>query len=253
VRRRTAVIALLAALGMPSAASAQDALVAKLPPRGEPGPVGGIAPTPRRGAVTAKLLANTRVYRSWAIGPSIATLASSTTYTRSGTRLLVVGARYGKDGRLRLKVVVPLRPTNRPAWIKADKVRLLENRWFVRIDRARRLVRVYRNGRLVRRFRAVVGAPGTPTPRGLAAVFEAVPAADPTIFTGPWSLHLTAFSRVLDGFGAGDGRVAIHGRGPASLTDPLGTARSHGCVRIDNDRVRHLRRALPLGTPVRIV
>jgi lipoprotein-anchoring transpeptidase ErfK/SrfK len=252
VRRRIALIALLAALGMPSAAAAQDP-VAKPPPRGEPGPVRGIAPTPRRGAVTAKLMANVRVYRRATSRRPIATLASRTRYTRSGTRLLVVGARYADDGRLRLKVVVPLRPTNRPAWIRADKVRLLRSRWFVRVDRARRLVRVYRRGRLVRRFRAVVGAPGTPTPRGLAAVLEEVPAADPTIFTGPWSLHLTAFSRVWDRFGAGDGRVAIHGRGPAALGDPLGTARSNGCVRIDNARVRYLHRMLPLGTPVRIV
>jgi lipoprotein-anchoring transpeptidase ErfK/SrfK len=252
VRRWIALVALPAALGMPSAAAAQD-LVAKLPPRGEPGPVRGIAPTPRRGAVTAKLLANVRVYRRSTSHRPIATLASRTTYTRSGTRLLVVGAHYGQDGRLRLKAIVPLRPTNRPAWIRADKVRLMQNRWFVRIDRARRLVSVYRDGRVVRRFRAVVGAPGTPTPRGLAALLEEVPAADPTIFTGPWSLHLTAFSRVLDRFGAGDGRIAVHGRGPASLGDPLGTARSHGCVRIDNGRVRYLQRALPLGTPVRIV
>jgi lipoprotein-anchoring transpeptidase ErfK/SrfK len=251
VRCRTAIVALLAALGMPSAAGAQD-LVGKLPPRGEPGRVRGIAPTPERGAVTAKLLANTRVYRWSRLGRPIATLPRQTRYTRSGTRLLVVGARYGRDGRLRLRVVVPLRPTNRPAWIKADKVRLQENRWFVRINRAARLVRVYRRGRLIRRFRAVVGAPGTPTPHGLAATYEEVPAADPTIFTGPWSLHLTAYSRVLDRFGAGDGRIAIHGRGPASLVDPLGTARSHGCVRIENDRVRYLHRVLPLGTPVRI-
>jgi lipoprotein-anchoring transpeptidase ErfK/SrfK len=39
---------------------------------------------------------------------------------------------------------------------------------------------------------------------------------------------------VLDDYGGGPGRVAIHGRAGASLLDPLGTARSHGCIRIDN-------------------
>jgi lipoprotein-anchoring transpeptidase ErfK/SrfK len=111
---------------------------------------------------------------------------------------------------------------------------------------------VYRDGVVVQRFPAVVGAPGTPSPRGLAAIYEKVPAADQRIFTGPWSLHLTAFSRVLDRFGAGDGRVAIHGRGPASWGDPMGTARSHGCVRIDNYWARYLARKLPLATPVKI-
>jgi lipoprotein-anchoring transpeptidase ErfK/SrfK len=35
-------------------------------------------------------------------------------------------------------------------------------------------------------------------------------------------------------FGGGPGRVAIHGRDGTSLLDPLGSARSHGCIRIDN-------------------
>ena len=49
-------------------------------------------------------------------------------------------------------------------------------------------------------------------------------------------IQLTAFSDVLDNYGGGPGRVAIHGRGGASLADPLGTARSHGCVRVANAR-----------------
>ena len=37
-----------------------------------------------------------------------------------------------------------------------------------------------------------------------------------------------------------------------SLLDPLGSSRSHGCVRVDDSNVRWLARVLPLGTPVRI-
>ena len=51
-------------------------------------------------------------------------------------------------------------------------------------------------------------------------------------FYGPWALHLTALSDVLTTFDGGPGRIAIHGRGGSSLRDPLGTARSHGCIRI---------------------
>ena len=58
--------------------------------------------------------------------------------------------------------------------------------------------------------------------------------------------------RVLDDYGGGAGRVAIHGRAGASLLDPLGSARSHGCIRIDNRQVRFLARVLVPGAPVRI-
>ena len=71
-------------------------------------------------------------------------------------------------------------------------------------------------------------------------------------FLGPWVLQLTAFSDVLDNYGGGPGRVAIHGRGGTSLDDPLGTARSHGCVRIDNTNVTWLAHTVVPGTPVRI-
>jgi hypothetical protein len=45
-------------------------------------------------------------------------------------------------------------------------------------------------------------------------------------------------------------RIAIHGRGAGSLLDPLGSARSHGCVRVPNDVVdRLVRRVGPDALP----
>jgi hypothetical protein len=111
---------------------------------------------------------------------------------------------------------------------------------------------VFRNGSLVRRFSAVIGAMSTPTPIGLYAVYEADPQPSARDFVGSWVIQLTAFSDVLDNYGGGPGRVAIHGRGGASLADPLGTARSHGCIRVDNLHVQWLARSVPAGTPVRI-
>ena len=55
---------------------------------------------------------------------------------------------------------------------------------------------------------------------------------------------------MLDDYGGGPGRVAIHGRGGSSLADPLGSARSHGCIRVDNAAVRLLARVLAPGVPV---
>jgi lipoprotein-anchoring transpeptidase ErfK/SrfK len=95
-----------------------------------------------------------------------------------------------------------------------------------------------------------VGAPDTPTPRGRFALAELARQPDPGGFLGPFALHLTAHSTVLDDYGGGPGRVAIHGRGGESLNDPLGSARSHGCIRIDNQHVRWLASKLVAGVPV---
>jgi lipoprotein-anchoring transpeptidase ErfK/SrfK len=104
----------------------------------------------------------------------------------------------------------------------------------------------------VRRFRAVVGKPSTPTPLGLFAVYERARQPDPDAFLGPWALHLTAHSNVLEDYGGGPGRVALHGRSGASLRDPLGTAASHGCVRVRNGDIRWLAKVAAPGTPVLI-
>jgi hypothetical protein len=50
----------------------------------------------------------------------------------------------------------------------------------------------------------------------------------------------------------GPGRVGIHGRAGLSLQDPLGSARSHGCVRADNHQIAWMAAHVPAGTPVRI-
>jgi lipoprotein-anchoring transpeptidase ErfK/SrfK len=137
-------------------------------------------------------------------------------------------------------------------WILASRTVLARTRWQVRIDVSDRRVRLLRRGRVVHSFPAVVGAPATPTPLGRFAVAEMVRQPDPHGFLGPWALHLTAHSNVLEDFGGGPGTVGIHGRDGVSLLDPLGTAASHGCIRIDNAAIRLLARRLIPGAPVTI-
>ena len=57
---------------------------------------------------------------------------------------------------------------------------------------------------------------------------------------------------VIQEFDGGPGQIALHGRHGALLGDPLGTARSHGCVRFDNDVIRVLAGRLPNGTPIEV-
>jgi len=201
----------------------------------------------------AVLVARTRVWRSVpkrdvarsrrAVGP------------RDAEALLVMRAARARDGRCWLLVRLPSRPNDARGWVRADRVVLRPTRWRVVVSRRARTLAVYRGGERRRRFRVVVGAPGTPTPRGLFSVVGVWRwhSAD---FLGSYILPLTAHSNVLQEFGGGDGRVGVHGRGGASLFDPLGSARSHGCVRLSNGPIEWLVRrvgshGLP-GIPVRV-
>ena len=175
------------------------------------------------------------------------------TPARAGA-LLVLASRT-LDGRCWLQVRLPSRPNVAKGWVDAERVQAVATRWRIAVGLRSRTVTLLRGGKRVRRYRAVVGAPSTPTPTGLFALVEAYPNA-PSDFLGSWVVTLTAHSDVLQRYDGGDGRVALHGRGGASLRDPLGTAASHGCVRLDNAAiagiVRRIGEAAIPGTPVRI-
>jgi lipoprotein-anchoring transpeptidase ErfK/SrfK len=147
---------------------------------------------------------------------------------------------------------LPIRPNGTTGWIRADYTKLTQTRYRIVVSVRRRLVQLLFGGRVLRTYGAVVGRPGLPTPRGLFAVSERVLQPDPDGFLGPWALLLTAFSPTLVSFGGGPGQVALHGRAGASLADPLGSARSHGCIRIPNVGIRLLARVAREGTPVEV-
>ncbi len=152
-------------------------------------------------------------------------------------------------GHLWLQVRLPERPNSAAGWIRADLTRISTTPWRIHVETRAARVTVERAGRVVRKFAAVVGKPSTPTPRGLFAVDEPIrqPAGSEL---GPWALFLTAHSRVLDDYGGGPGRIAIHGRAGPLLADPLGSHASHGCIRVANRNVRWLERIAVNGTPV---
>jgi hypothetical protein len=205
------------------------------------------------GADVAKIVAVTAVRPRPGAGRIVRLLATRTSWSGDPQQLLVLKVSTGADGHEWLQVRLPGRPNGSVGWISRNAVLVRHVHWWIDVSLSQRLVRVFRDGMLVRRMHAVVGAPRTPTPTGLFAVYE--PVEQPgggTRFVGSWVLHLTAFSNVLENYGGGPGRVAIHGRGGASLADPLGTARSHGCVRLANTDVDWLARTVVPGTPVRI-
>jgi len=155
------------------------------------------------------------------------------------------------DGERWFQVRLPARPNTAAGWIRADMVRVSTTSLRIVVSVSAAEVTIERAGRPVVSFPAVVGKPSTPTPRGLFAIDE--PIRQPRgSELGPWALFLTAHSRVLDDYGGGPGRIAIHGRAGPLLADPLGAPGSHGCVRIANARLRWLARIAVDGTPVEV-
>ncbi len=153
------------------------------------------------------------------------------------------------EGSRWMKVRLPGRPSGHTGWILADRTRRTSTGWHLAVALSARRVTVYRDGRAVRRFRAVIGAPITPTPRGEFFVEEAVAltAADAG---GPFALATSARSDVLQEFNGGPGQIAIHGT--ANLFDPLGSAASHGCVRLGTGAITWIARRIGSGVPLTV-
>jgi lipoprotein-anchoring transpeptidase ErfK/SrfK len=201
-------------------------------------------------AYTAKIMITSNVFTS--PGKGIKVRLPTHAQWGGGPNVLLVLDSALYQGQTWLKVALPDRPNQSSGWIREDFVRLSTSHWRITVNRAAHTVTVYRDNHKQRSFKAVIGAAATPTPRGLYAIYEKLPQADPKGFLGPWALHLTAFSDVLFNYGGGPGRVAIHGRDGTSLNDPLGSSASHGCVRIDDANVIWMAHVIPLGTPVLI-
>jgi lipoprotein-anchoring transpeptidase ErfK/SrfK len=211
-----------------------------------------IAPPSRAGGATIATIVATAQARSQpGAGHVVWRAQPQTDWSAEPQSLLVLGSATRGD-QLWLRVLLPIRPDGTSAWIPRSHVTLSSTHYWLVVDKRRRVVQVYVDGSLRRSFQAVIGKAATPTPDGLAAIYERDRQPDPDGFLGPWALPLTALSHVLYSFGGGPGRIAIHGRGGSSLLNPLGSAASHGCIRIDNAPVTWLATHVPQGTPVQI-
>ena len=200
----------------------------------------------------AGLIGRTRL---WAAVPERDERSRDAVFPRDSAWLLVLRAARDAKDRCWLKVRLPTRPNAAAAWIRADHVRLRPTGWRIVVSRRARTLSVFEDGELRRRFRVVIGAPPTPSPEGLFSIVG-VWRWNPYDFLGSYILPLTAHSHVLQEFGGGDGRVGIHGRGGSSLLDPLGAARSHGCIRLSNGPIEWMVRTVGAGRlpgiPIRV-
>lgn len=169
--------------------------------------------------------------------------------TEDRTVLPVLGHRSGVDGAEWLNVRLPGRPNGHTGWIKRHATRLTITGWHIVVNTSSRRVTVYQQGRKVRAFKAIVGTRATPTPPGEFFVEEVIRlrARDAG---APFAFALSARSNVLQEFAGGPGQIALHGL--TNVGGVLGTAVSHGCVRLDNAAIRWLNVRMGPGIPVTI-
>jgi lipoprotein-anchoring transpeptidase ErfK/SrfK len=169
--------------------------------------------------------------------------------TEERTVLPVLGHGSDTNGVEWLQVLLPGRPNGHTGWIKRRATRATVTGWQIVITTSSRRVTVYQQGRKIRVFKAIVGKAGTPTPQGHFFVEEVIRLRAGDV-GAPFALALSARSDVFQEFAGGPGQIALHGL--SNVGGVLGTAVSHGCVRLGNDAMRWLNVRMGPGVPVTI-
>lgn len=169
--------------------------------------------------------------------------------TGSRTILPVLGKASHRRGGSWLQVRLPGRPNGHTGWISTRRTKLTSTPWHIVVKLTTGWVTVYRGGRVTRRFRAVVGSPSTPTPKGSFFIEEslALSSSEPG---APFALATSARSNVFQEFDGGPGQIGIHGT--HGLSGAPGTASSHGCIRLRTRAITWLARRIGAGVPLTI-
>lgn len=181
-------------------------------------------------------------------GHRIEYVASLRPLTHVRTVLPVIGRRT-RGGRSWVHVRLPGRPSGHTGWIRGDQTRRGDTPWRLSVRLSSRTLTVYHRGEAIRRFRAIVGKPSTPTPRGHFFIEEAL-ALWPSAAGGPFALATSARSSVLQEFEGGPGQIALHGTN--NLSGSLGTAASHGCVRLSSRAITWIAHRIGGGIPLTV-
>ncbi len=171
--------------------------------------------------------------------------------TEDGTDelVLVLARKRGEDGRLWLRVRLPIRPLGSTGWVPASALeRLQAVRTWLRIDTRRLRATLVRSGRVVFRARIGVGQSRWPTPSGDFYIRNKFVGFPRDTIYGALAFGTSAKSEVLTDWPRG-GIIGIHGTNQPEL---IPGRVSHGCIRMANRDILRLGRLMPIGTPVSI-
>jgi hypothetical protein len=148
------------------------------------------------------------------------------------------------------RVVLPLKPNGRTGWINLHGLHTVHTSTWIRVSLHDRRIWLMRGSRPLASFSAAIGAATTPTPAGRFSVTDSLATGDPSGPFGWYAFGLSGHQPHLPANWSGGDQLAIHGTDdPASI----GTAASHGCLRVSPQALARLRRAVHLGTPVVIM
>lgn len=147
-----------------------------------------------------------------------------------------------------LEVRVPMRPNGQKGWVRRSALGpLYRVRTLLVVVRRRLRATLYDRGRPIWRAPVGIGKPSTPTPAGRFWIREKFRTFDPSGLYGPVAFGSSDYSVLSDW--PGGGIVGIHGTSEPLL---IPGRPSHGCIRVRNRAVRHLWRLMPIGTPLLI-
>jgi lipoprotein-anchoring transpeptidase ErfK/SrfK len=204
-------------------------------------------PSPKS-AWTARVLTPVDATRRPGAGATLQTLERSAPYWGGPNVLLVLDAKRVDEVDY-VKVLLKRMPAGLAGWVSADDVKLARTTRRVVVDLSSRTVTIREAGKLLLRARAVIGAPSTPTPTGQFAV-DAPVDQPASARLGRRVLAIAAYSRALARYQGGIPQTAFHAY--EQLGAPLGSAASHGCIRVAQKTLDRLLRLAPRGTPVLI-
>jgi lipoprotein-anchoring transpeptidase ErfK/SrfK len=179
-----------------------------------------------------------------------AAIATLETSTPEGTAniVLIVGRAHDAEGRLWVRVRLPVLPNNTTGWVARGALGgYVEVRTRLVVDLTHFTATLSRDGRTIFRAMVGVGRREWPTPRGEFYIRNQLTEFR-SPFYGPVAFGTSARSAVLTDWPAG-GFIGIHG---THRPDLLPGRVSHGCIRMRNADILRLARLMPVGTTVTI-
>jgi lipoprotein-anchoring transpeptidase ErfK/SrfK len=252
LRRRTVPVVLglltLVAAGAcgrsPSAAGDTGTAIVDPAPTSADHNDGTVAPPPTT-SLNARIKAPLAVRSEPSASAATITTLKATTPFGSPTTVLVLDERDGW-----LQVSLPVRPNGATGWVPRDAVEMRANQLAITVDRGQHHLVLTRDGQVELEAPVADGTSENPTPPGAFYVTDIIETDSAAGAYGPFAFGLSGHSETLSEFGGGDGQLGLHG-----TNDPksIGTSVSHGCVRVTNDIITRLVKAVPLGTPVTVV
>jgi lipoprotein-anchoring transpeptidase ErfK/SrfK len=142
------------------------------------------------------------------------------------------------------QVMLPSKPNGSTGWLQSSRLTEKFTPYVIAVHLKSMRMQLFFKDRPVDDWEIGIGKPDTPTPTGRTFLLGSIVDANQNY--SPVILPLGSHSATLDSFGGGPGTVAIH---TWPTTDVLGTATSHGCIRVPKQALTRLQQ-VPLGTLV---